>query len=471
MSKIQRTTAILTGDYPDPSIVRVGNDYYMTHSSFNYTPGLLVWHSQNLIEWEPIGHAISEHVGGSIMAPDLIHYEGLFYIYFPAGETNWVVTAENPAGPWSKPINLEIGYIDPGHAADQDGNRYLFLSEGYMIQLSKDGLSTVGELKKVYDGWRYPKQWLTEGFYLESPKLTFKEGYYYMTCAQGGTAGPATSHMIVTARSKSLNGPWENSPYNPIVRTKNRNETWWSKGHGTLIDTLEGEWFVVYHAYEKDYYTLGRQTLIEPIHWTSDDWFTAIEGEKSISSETLVKFERPLELVNSGQLGLHWHFFGGERLGDYGIENECLVMEASSFERSQPLLCIPMHHVYTAEVSITVEGSAAGMIGLFYKPGFYYGIGFDGIKAFAFRNQIRSELTDLSSNSATLRIINDRHEISLYARGSEGNWIKLDHGFEMSGFHHNVLGDFLSLRIALDSVGEGKVAFSSFSYGSSVIQE
>jgi beta-xylosidase len=237
MSQIQGINAILAGDYPDPSIVRVGRHYYMTHSSFHYTPGLLMWHSHNLIDWEPIGHAIHEHVGGSIMAPDLIYYEGLYYIYFPAGGTNWVVTAENPAGPWSNPIDLKIGYIDPGHAADQEGNRYLFLSEGFMVQLTKDGLSTVGELRKVYEGWRYPKEWLTEGFYLESPKLTYKDGYYYMTSAQGGTAGPATSHMIVSARSKSLEGPWENSPYNPIVRTKHRSETWWSKGHGTLVDT------------------------------------------------------------------------------------------------------------------------------------------------------------------------------------------------------------------------------------------
>ncbi|WP_157276827.1 family 43 glycosylhydrolase, partial [Paenibacillus sp. Soil766] len=102
MSLIQGIHTIFAGDYPDPSIVRVGRHYYMTHSSFHYTPGLLVWHSHNLIDWEPIGHAILEHVDGSIMAPDLIYHKGLFYIYFPAGGTNWVVTAESPEGPWSK---------------------------------------------------------------------------------------------------------------------------------------------------------------------------------------------------------------------------------------------------------------------------------------------------------------------------------------------------------------------------------
>ncbi len=464
MSRIQGIHAIMAGDYPDPSIVRVGRDYYMTHSSFHYTPGLLIWHSLNLVEWKPIGHAISEHVGGSIMAPDLIYYEGLYYIYFPAGQTNWVVTAENPAGPWSKPVDLKVGYIDPGHAADQEGNRFLFLSEGYMISLSKDGLSTTGELRKVYEGWRYPKEWLTEGFYLESPKLTFKDGYYYTTSAQGGTAGPATSHMIVSARAKSLEGPWENSPYNPIVHTKDRSETWWSKGHGTLVDTPEGDWFVVYHAYEKGYYTLGRQTLIESIEWTADGWFTTAEAGDSAFHEAAVPAERALVRADSGQLGLHWHFFGGKHLGDYRIKNGRLVLKAAGKEHSEPLLCIPVDHTYTAEVSVTVEGEAEGTLGLFYKPGVHYGIGFDGTKAFAFRNHIASERTAVSGGTVKLRIVNDEHQVSLYFRDMKEEWIKLDHGFEMSGFHHNVLGNFLSLRIALNAIGEGDVIFSGFSY-------
>lgn len=190
MSLIQGIQAVLAGDYPDPSIVRVGQDYYMTHSSFHYTPGLLIWHSRNLTDWKSIGHAVSSHVGGSIMAPDMIYYEGLYYIYFPAGGTNYVVTAEHPRGPWSEPVDLKVGYIDPGHAVDPQGNRFLFLSEGYCIPLSPDGLSTAGELTQIYEGWRYPKEWLTEGFYLESPKLTYKDGYYYMTSAQGGPPDP-----------------------------------------------------------------------------------------------------------------------------------------------------------------------------------------------------------------------------------------------------------------------------------------
>lgn len=179
-------------------------------------------------------------------------------------------------------MDLHVSGIDPGHAADGQGNRYLFLNRGEMIRLAPDGLSTVGEKKKVYEGWEIPKQWNTEGkwpeTYLESPKIIRHGDYYYLTCAEGGTAGPATSHMAVSARSRSLEGPWVNSPYNPVVHTYSAQDHWWSKGHGTLIDDAEGRWWMVYHAYAKGYHTLGRQTLIEPMEWTRDGWFRASAG-------------------------------------------------------------------------------------------------------------------------------------------------------------------------------------------------
>ncbi|MGO4731148.1 family 43 glycosylhydrolase [Paenibacillus sp. 2KB_22] len=469
MSQINGIQALLSGDYPDPSILRVGGDYYMTHSSFQYTPGLLIWHSRNLIDWEPIGHAISSNLGGSIMAPDMVYHEGLYYIYFPANGSNYVVTAEHPSGPWTDPIDLKVGYIDPGHVVDQEGNRFLYLSEGYRIQLSRDGWSTVGDLTQEYAGWRYPKEWLTEGFYLESPKLTYKDGYYYMTCAQGGTAGPATSHMIISARARTLDGPWENSPHNPIVRTNHRSEKWWSKGHGTLVDTPEGQWYIVYHAYEKGYHTLGRQTLIEPVVWSSNGWFTAIghvDSATDDANKNKDNLDRNLIQKNSDKLGLHWHFFDGSRLEEYHIEDNAIVLTAGSKEGSCPLLCIPEDHSYTAEVTLTVEEGTEGMLGLFYKPGFHYGIGFDGKEIYAFRNHIRSERTPiLPGEPVRLRIINDEHQISLSYQSSENkDWTKLDHSYEMSGFHHNVLGNFLSLRIALDAIGAGKVKFNQFTY-------
>ena len=114
--------AILPGDYPDPSIMRDREDYYMTHSPFYYAPGFLIWHSRDLMNWEPVCRVMPEYEG-SAMAPDLLKYKGKYYIYYPAGGTNWVIWANDIKGPWSKPTDLKVHGIDPGHIVDENGNR------------------------------------------------------------------------------------------------------------------------------------------------------------------------------------------------------------------------------------------------------------------------------------------------------------------------------------------------------------
>jgi xylan 1,4-beta-xylosidase len=221
---------VLAGDHPDPSVLKDGDDYYLTLSSFDAYPGLPIWHSRDLVNWQPLGHAISENVG-AIWAPDLVKHGTRYYIYFPArrGEqgqrSNFVVWADAIAGPWSAPIDIGLGkYIDPGHAVGEDGKRYLFLSGGDYVQLSDDGLKVVGTPKHVYDGWKYPESWDVEAYAQEGPKITRHNGWYYMTTAVGGTAGPPTGHMVITARSRSIHGPWRNAPNNPITRTQHAAE-------------------------------------------------------------------------------------------------------------------------------------------------------------------------------------------------------------------------------------------------------
>lgn len=119
---------ILAGDYPDPSVMREGNDFYMTHSPFVYQPGFLIWHSNDLMNWRPVGRAL-EQWDGSAMAPDLLKYKDKYYIYFPSNGTNYVTWAKDIRGPWSDPIDLKVNGIDPGHVADQHGNRYLFINK------------------------------------------------------------------------------------------------------------------------------------------------------------------------------------------------------------------------------------------------------------------------------------------------------------------------------------------------------
>ncbi|MCY1721952.1 family 43 glycosylhydrolase [Prolixibacteraceae bacterium Z1-6] len=351
---------VLGGDYPDPSVLRDGEDFYLTHSSFEYYPGLLVWHSTDLIHWTRISHALNEYVG-SVWAPDLIKHNNKFYIYFPAGGTNWVVTADSPAGPWSSPHDLKLpGFIDPGHVVDESGQRYLYLSKGYVVKLAADGLSTIGEPVLNYAGWEFPKEWSTECFCLESPKSTVKDGFYHIIVAEGGTAGPATSHMVVTGRATSPYGPFENSPYNPIIHTENRSERWWSQGHGTLVDDVEGNWWMMYHGYEKYFHTLGRQTLMVPIEWTEDNWFRVPEGVKSFD-KLAVPAGKPSEDgsglsddFDTNKLGLQWQFFKDNDFSRVVFENGELLFRAKAdrFEESSPLLVNASDQKYEVTVDL-----------------------------------------------------------------------------------------------------------------------
>lgn len=266
---------VLVGGLGDVTVIRVEADYYLT---FGRT--LTVWHSQDLVNWEHISTADPQGLG-SPWAPDIVHHEGRYFIYTtlvdrsrPKGKQflNVVFTADDPAGPWSKPIDLDLyGYIDPGHLVAEDGQRYLYYNKGRYVTLDPSGTRITSKVVKAYDGWVYPADWTVECFCLEAPKLLYRDGWYHMLSAQGGTAGPPTAHMVISARSRSPVGPWENSPHNPLVRTWGESERWHRQGHGQLIDDVEGNWWMLYTGYNED---IGPRkiTLLVPIEWDEDGW-------------------------------------------------------------------------------------------------------------------------------------------------------------------------------------------------------
>ncbi len=465
---------ILPGDYPDPTIIRDGEDYYMTHSPFYYTSGFLIWHSRDLMNWEPISRVMPEFEG-SAMAPDLVKYNGRYYIYYPAAGTNWVIWADHIKGPWSKPINLNVGYIDPGHVVGEDGKRYLYLCEGMKVQLSDDGLSTIGKPVKAYEGWEFPKNWKTEGLWLESPKFIKKNGYYYLISAQGGTAGPPTSHMVVAARSKSVHGPWENSPYNPVVHTYSDSENWWSKGHGTLIDDVNGNWWVVYHAYANNYYTLGRQTLIEPIEWTSDGWFRAKEDATPIQPAKQVKHGMELSDNFAGpELGLQWTFWKEYSPGTITIKDHTLAVQAKGKTPAdaRKLLVTPTNKTYETQVEMQVEkGNQAGLV-LFYDEKAYAGIVSDD-KSFTVYRDAGNIINILNKfgNHFFLKILNQGNHCTFSASKDGNDWTVLALNVDVSQMHHNNFKGFYALRPGLVSMGKGKSRFKDFRYKSAVPTE
>ena len=465
---------IIAGDYADPSIIRDGKDYYMTHSPFYYAPGFLIWHSKDLMNWEPVCRANADYEG-SAMAPDLIKHKGRFYIYYPAAGTNWVIWADNIKGPWSKPVNLKVKGIDPGHVVGQDGKRYLYVDDGYMIGLTDDGLATVGERKKVYDGWKYPKQWVTEGMYLESPKLNHKDGYYYLTSAQGGTAGPATSHMVASARSKNVEGPWENSPYNPIVHTYSDTDKWWSKGHGTLIDDVNGNWWIVYHAYANGYYTLGRQTLIEPVEWTADGWFRTKSQASPIVSDGSIKNGFDLNDDFSGtELDLRWTFWKENALGKVQLKNNSLIVAAkgSGVLDGRLVLTTVTDKNYETQVEVTPSsGNMAGLL-LYYSEKAFAGIVSDGKKITVYKNA--TEKTEVKNNFGKhffLKIHNQGNICKMFASKDGIKWQLLAENIDVSKMHHNTYLGFYALRIGLFSSGKGQAEFKNFKYKNAVPTE
>mgnify|MGYP006278355965 CR=1 FL=1 len=463
---------IFSGDYPDPSIIREGNDYYVVHSSFEYYPGLLIWHSQDLINWTPVANALHTYVG-SVWAPDLVKYQDKYYIYFPANNTNYVVTADSLTGPWSEPIDLQIGNIDPGHVVDSNGNRYLYFSNGSYVSLSEDGLSVMGELTHVYDGWPIPREWTVECFCMEGPKLTKRGDYYYLTVAEGGTSGPPTGHMVISARSESPLGPWENSPYNPILRTEHKSEKWWSVGHGTIFDDASGKWWIIFHGYENGHYNMGRQTLLLPIEWTSNDWYKIPEGMEITDpikppSGIYRDAEFSLDDCFAGhELKTHWKFFGEYDTNRFYLKDSNLVLQGkgNNIGESSPLLTIPEDHSYMAQVELSIEGDVLGGLVLFYNSDAYSGILTDGeniltnLRGWQFQTE-----KNVAEKHLFLRLRNINNTVDMYYSLDGNQWIKIQNSLEVSAYHHNVLGGFLSLRIGLCAIGDGTVKFKNFKY-------
>lgn len=471
---------ILAGDHPDPSVLRVGDDYYLTLSSFDAYPGLPLWHSRDLVNWEPIGHAITTSVG-SIWAPDLVHHDGRYYIYFPGrtdeGRSNYAVWADDIGGPWSEPIDLRLpDHIDPGHAVGEDGKRYLFLSGGDYVQLSDDGLATVGEVRHAYDGWRYPEAWVVESYSQEGPKITRRGDWYYMITAVGGTAGPPTGHMVIVARSRSIHGPWENAPNNPVVRTESRDEQWWSRGHATLVEDTAGQWWMMYHGYEHGLWTLGRQALLDPVEWTDDGWFVAKGGDlgqplRKPAGEAVARHGLALSDGFDGPgLGAQWAFYdpaAGE-MDRIAFDSGALVLQGkgNAPRNASPLTAIAGDRGYEFQVEMQVEPGAVGGALLFYSDRLYAGLGSNGKEFIMHRyGEERPNRLDAGPGGKLwLRMRLEEQVLTIHHSRDGREWTKYGVQMEVSGYHHNTVGKFLSLRPALYAAGDGRVRFLDFRY-------
>lgn len=474
---------VLAGDRPDPNVLKDGEDYFATFSSFEYYPGVPIWHSRDLVHWTPLTTALRKHIG-SVWALDIAKHEGRYFIYIPALDSNdparplktWVIHASDMRGPWSDPVDMRIdGYIDPGHAVGEDGKRYLFFNGGHRVRLSDGGLSAAGKVEHVYGGWPIPDDWIIEGFALEGPKLLRKDGWFYMFSGQGGTAGPPTSHMVVVARSRSIHGPWENCPHNPIVRTAHRDEPWWSRGHATPVQGPAGDWWLIYHGYENGFRTLGRQMLLEPMAWSADGWPKATGGDLS----------RPLAKPRRAPTGAHGVALSGfsddcfeTKLAFHGSRRDHarraklqdgvlrLEGEGSGPADASPLLFVAGDRSYEVSVEVEIQNAAQGGLLLFYNDKLFCGLGLSEGKLHAYR--IGQEERWPPGGPATtrhlhLRAVNDENVVTFFHSLDGKSWTK-ERSFEVAGYNHNVADGFLSLRPGVYASGKGSVTFRNLTY-------
>ncbi|WP_315762778.1 glycoside hydrolase family 43 protein [Sphingomonas sp. Y38-1Y] len=398
---------ILSGYYPDPSITRVGEDYYLVLSSFTHFPGLPIFKSRDLVNWTQIGNAIDRPgqldtsglaVSRGVFAPDISYHDGTFYIVNTCVDCkgNFVITAKDPAGPWSDPIWLPFEGIDPSiywegdrayivnnRAPNEppryDGHRAIWIQEydwraGKMVGPSTQLVNGGVDLSK-------------KPVWIEGPHIFRKDGWYYMTAAEGGTS---VNHSQVVLRSKALTGPFVPWEGNPILTQRDldpaRPAPITSAGHAKLVQAPNGDWWATFLAtrpYEGDFYNIGRETFLLPVTW-KDGWPVILERGKPIphvAARPRLPAGTAPQLPTSGDFG-YVDEFDGNRLAMqwigvrtpkanlWRLDRGDLVMKGGAAlgdQKGVPAFVgrRQQHHIATASTTVTFapakDGDRAGL--------------------------------------------------------------------------------------------------------------
>lgn len=317
------TNPILAGFYPDPSICQAGDDYYIVNSSFAYFPGLPIFHSKDLVNWKQIGHAldrpeqlplIGAGVSRGLFAPAISYYKGTFYIVCTLIDRggNFVITATNPAGPWSDPVYLkDAPGIDPSLFFDETTDKaYLvFNSDPPNRKTLWNGHRTIRQYDFDYRNIKVtgPERLLVNGgvdtskhpVWIEAPHIYRINDWYYLMCAEGGTG---YNHSEVIFRSKSPEGPFVPWEGNPILTQRHldrdRKHPVTTAGHADLVQAPDKKWYAIFLAcrpYEGDHYNIGRETFMVPVNWTPDGWPVMTKGTEE------VQYRYPITVAAKGK--------------------------------------------------------------------------------------------------------------------------------------------------------------------------
>ncbi|WP_028552608.1 glycoside hydrolase family 43 protein [Paenibacillus sp. UNC451MF] len=344
---------ILPGFYPDPSICRAGEDYYLVTSSFEYFPGVPIFHSKDLVNWRQIGHVLDRPsqldldgtpTSKGIYAATIRYHQGIFYMIttFVVSATgarrNFFVTAEDPAGPWSDPYWLpDAPGIDPSLFFDEDGKAYVMANrqppagqqypkhmEIWLQELDLETKQLIGPKFSLWDGA------LKQIHAQEGPHLYKINGYYYLIIAEGGTG---FTHSVTIARSETIAGPYESCKSNPILTHRHLGRSYpvVNVGHADIVETQDGEWWMVClgsRPYGGDYRNLGRETFLVPFIW--EKGWPVINPGKGIVEMEMFRPSLPVtrwpsasacDHFDAPTLGMQWNFIRTPR-GDYASLTE-----------------------------------------------------------------------------------------------------------------------------------------------------
>lgn len=371
---------VIPGFYPDPSICRVDSDYYLVNSSFQYFPAVPIWHSRDLVNWQQIGNVLSRESqvkldnalsNGGIYAPTIRYNDGVFYMITTnvSSKGNFMVTATNPAGPWSEPIWLEQQGIDPS-LYFEDGHCYMVSNPDngiWLCEIDPTSGRQLSESKHIWDG--------TGGRYPEGPHIYKKDGWYYLMIAEGGTE---YAHRMTISRSKSIYGPYQANPANPILTHMNCNAQYspiQGTGHADLVEAPDGSWWMVCLAFRiqsGSHHLLGRETYLAPVTWEKDAW-PVVNGDGTISLDMTADFDiapkaqtagSSLTKFNQKSLGPEWVYLRNRIADNFLLTGKTITLKATADDLDSAALPTfvgrrQQHHNFSADTRVTLHSTAA----------------------------------------------------------------------------------------------------------------
>lgn len=490
---------VLKGFYPDPSICKVDSSYYLINSTFAYFPGIPVFKSDDLVYWKQIGNALDRpeqldleglEVSQGVFAPAISYHNGVFYIIntIVGGKNNFIISASNPAGPWSNPTWLpEVEGIDPSMFFDENGKTYVVFNsnppnnlpeyDGHrtikIIELDVKNLKTVGEAKIIINKGAKPED---KPIWIEGPHIYNRNGFYYVMAAEGGTA---EDHSEVVFRSKSVLGPYKSYENNPILTQRNlkntRKNPITSTGHADIIEDNLGNWWGVFlgcRPYDGDnHFNTGRETFMAPVKWENDWPIFDLEGDV-VKDHYQITLEKPfanipsvnadfIDEFNTGTLAFDWLFLRTPKEKWYSLLNGELTiktrLETISGASNPSFIGYRQKHLFgevTTNLSFkaVAENEKAGLIAFQNEKHYYYlckGLK-DNKPVVQLLKSSEKGIEEIAFKSIKE---NDKISFKIEAKGTFYNFYYSKNNTDWLVLNKNVDATFLSTKIAGGFVG------------------